>query len=138
MKIKVTLVLLFLAFGLLYAADVLDNFDGYSSGNSIVIEWKSNNETGLSHYELERSSSSQAFKMVHSETAKGYATSYKYIDEDAYSRTGGNSTQSQTTFTYRLKIVSNDNSYVYSTTKIITQPVSIIHRTWGMIKEMFR
>jgi hypothetical protein len=76
--------------------------------------------------------------MVHTEFAKGNATSYKYIDEDAYSRKNSDGTLSQTIYSYRIKIISNDNSYIYSNTVNVTQEASIIRRTWGMIKEMFR
>jgi hypothetical protein len=139
MKIKASIILfLFLTCGLVFAGDVLEFFSGYTSGKSIILEWKSSDEKTVYRYEVERSSPNQAFKMVHSEQAKGYSTNYKFIDDEVYNRKSDNETLSQTIYIYRLKIINNDNSYVYSNTVSVTQEVSIIRRTWGMIKEMFR
>lgn len=139
MKIKVIFIFfIFLFGGLLLAGDVLDFFNGYSSGKSIIIEWKSSDEKNVYRYEIERNSPNQSYKMIHSEMAKGYSTSYKYIDDEAYNRKNGDQILSQTTYSYRIKIINNDNSYVYSNTVSVTQEVSIIRRSWGMIKEMFR
>jgi hypothetical protein len=139
MKIKAFIILLvFLFVGSLFAVDVLEFFNGYSSGKSIIIEWKSSDEKTVNKYEIERNTPNQSFKMIHSEAAKGFSTNYKYIDDEAYSRKNGDVILSQTTYCYRIKIVYNDNSYIYSNSVNVTQDVSIIRRTWGMIKEMFR
>jgi hypothetical protein len=52
--------------------------------------------------------------------------------------TGNDDLMSQKTYSYRLKIIFSDNTYIYSDIALVKHKPSSIRRTWGMIKEMFR
>lgn len=129
--------------GLLASSSIIQNFSAESNGDSVTVRWTSVSEEGIRRFELERSTgTNSAFKRVSSQLAKGTPNSYSYIDTEAFmkqdSPTGDDDFMSQKTYNYRLKIVSNDNTFSYSDVALIKHQPSSIRRTWGMIKEMFR
>lgn len=128
-----------LSSALLAADTILEFFRTSTSGNSVNLEWKSLNEQNINRYEVERKSSSQSFRWLHTEKSNGNLSSYKYTDNEAFLKEkSSNSTLSKNVYTYRIKIVYNDGSSTYSAESTVTQKLSGIERTWGMIKEMFR
>ena len=139
MKFKLSLLLLLLSSTLLFAGDnILDYFTARSDGKVITLEWKSIAESYISAFEIDRAGSNHIFSKISDMDAKGYSASYKYVDEDAFMRSGDNNTQSNNIFYYQLKIIKKDNSALYSNEVNVTHNISGIRRTWGMIKEMFR
>lgn len=117
----------------------IQSFTARSTGTAILVEWKSASEPDVASYELERSGDDQVFRHVSTVTAKGSNQPYTYTDDEAFGKRDGNDgSVSRTYFTYRLKIVRSDKSFVYSNTIGVNHNVSGIKKTWGMIKEMFR
>jgi len=117
----------------------IQTFTARSNGNAIVVEWKSAAEPDVTTYELERAGDDQIFRHVSTVTAKGSNQPYTYTDDEAFGkRDGTDGSVSRNYFTYRLKIVRADKSFVYSNTIGVNHNVSGIKKTWGMIKEMFR
>jgi hypothetical protein len=141
MKIKLLALLVILITATLYSVDgIVEYFTAKSDGSSITIEWKSITEDNAVRYELERASTKQSFQKVKTEYAKGAPSYYKYIDEEAFLKSGtnDNTPQSENLYSYRLKIYYKDNSSSYSNPINVIHNVNSIKRTWGMIKEMFR
>jgi hypothetical protein len=117
---------------------ILESFKASSDGKVIKLEWKSMDESGIARYELERAGSDMIFLQVKQLSAKGFSNYYSYNDEEAFLKGGNSNTQSKHIFFYRIKIIKNDDSFVYSDNVSVTHNLSGIRRTWGMIKEMFR
>lgn len=141
-QMKRTAIILVLALGVITANAVqvtLQYFQAKSNGNSIVLEWKSNAESDVAVYEVERAGSDNVFRYVGSVSAKGSNQSYSFTDDEAFGkRDGNNETITRNYFTYRLKVVAVDKNVSYSNSVGVVHNVSGIKRTWGMIKEMFR
>jgi len=117
----------------------LQYFQAKSNGNSIVLEWKSNAESDIMAYEVERAGSDNVFRYVGTVSAKGSNQPYSFTDDEAFGkRDGNNETITRNYFTYRLKVVAVDKNVSYSNSVGVVHNVSGIKRTWGMIKEMFR
>lgn len=117
----------------------IQSFTARSTGTAIVVEWKSAAEPDVTSYELERAGDDQVFRNVSTVTAKGSNQPYSYTDDEAFGkRDGTDGSVARNYFTYRLKIVRADKSFVYSNTIGVNHNVSGIKKTWGMIKEMFR
>jgi hypothetical protein len=126
---------------LLMAADgSLESFSAVSNGKTVNIEWKTTNEQNIVRFEIERATQGQAYKSIYSINANGYASAYKYTDDDALTRKSETeaTVETKNIFDYRVKVVYADNSYIYSSTQSVSFDISVIRRTWGMIKEMFR
>lgn len=141
MKIMKIIILLLMTTCLATAqSNYLSYFNAKSDGKNITVEWKTLDESQISRFEVERAGNDNIFKYVHSLEKKGIGYSYQFIDEDAFRRSdnGEITTQSKTTFSYRLKIIKLDGSNIYSNSIFVAHNVSSIRRTWGMIKEMFR
>jgi hypothetical protein len=129
-----------LGFSLMIAGDTqLEYFRANSDGKVITIEWKASNESTVSDYEIERAAPGKFFEKIHTEKAiNSQNADYKYIDDEAYYKDTDNKTiNSDDLYSYRIKIVYQDNSYTYSNTINVEHKVSSIRRTWGMIKQMF-
>ncbi len=121
----------------------LDKFDASSNGTDITVKWQAFDESGVASYEIERSiATPSAFKKITSKKAEGSGHLYTYIDRDAYlkdkSKKDGNPVLQDNVYSYRLKIIFDDDSYTYSNQVNVTHKTSNIRRTWGMIKEMFK
>ena len=118
--------------------NLLDYLRASSDGDNITVEWKSIDENKVDYYSIERSGSDQSFSEIDTKKAKGYPTTYKYIDQSAFKIDGGSKTLSKSVFYYRIVIHKTDNSTLTSDIVSVTHNMSSIHRTWGMLKEMFR
>ncbi|MBX2846527.1 MAG: T9SS type A sorting domain-containing protein [Saprospiraceae bacterium] len=82
----------------------LSGFFGEATPNGIQLNWKTSNEEGFSHFEIERSLDDTTFQSLGRVTANG-AGSYAYLD--AFS-------PKVETLYYRLKMVDKDGRYWYS------------------------
>lgn len=143
MRRKILILILLLLSTKLFATDnALEFLKASSDGNVITIEWKSLIEDGIQYYEIERASDNTPFNKITTVQTKGNGSYYKYVDEEALRKVGAKIKADiplvQTNYSYRLKIIKKDNSFYYSNSVNVTHSVSIIKRTWGMIKEMFK
>ncbi|SDG59275.1 T9SS type A sorting domain-containing protein [Chitinophaga filiformis] len=95
----------------------LTSFTGSLQRGNAFLEWRTRNEEGLSRYELERSTNNKDFSLINTQQATNSNGSfyYKYEDQEfpALAAQFGN-------VYYRLKLVSEDNSFAYSDTVKLT------------------
>ncbi|MCX7909741.1 MAG: hypothetical protein N2560_09560 [Ignavibacteria bacterium] len=137
---KILFFLVFLGFAtILYALDsYIERINASSNGKDITIEFKTINEKNISFFEIERSINNGNFKKITSILAKGYPSTYKYTDQEAFLKDNNDEKLTATSYSYRIKILFKDNTYLYSNSVNVSHKVNGIYRTWGMIKEMFR
>lgn len=136
---KFTAIALFLVCTVaVFAMEVdLASFTARSNGANITLEWESARESQVSHYEILRSTQNQNdYRYVATITAKGAASRYSFVDENAYMK-GDKPETAGTLYMYKLKMVGSQK-VAYSDAVSVTHNVSSVRRTWGMIKEMFR
>ena len=118
--------------------NILERFEATVSSDIVNIEWRTNSETNVVRFEIERSTNS-GFKTIGVKTANGKPSSYRFTDSDSFNKAIIDELQANHTATYRLKICySSPDDTTYSDEIIVTRNMSSIKRTLGMIKEMFR
>jgi hypothetical protein len=139
-KLKITILMIILSAVTLFAADgFISYFNASSDGSKIKVEWRTNDESQIQKFEIERALKSQSYTKITTIDAKGYSSVYSYLDDEAYKESLKDaSLQSTNLYSYRIKIIKKDNSGEYSNSINVSHSVSGIKRTWGMIKEMFK
>jgi len=142
-KVLLTSVFLLFAFGVALAeyAGVVEGFTAHPDSDAISLDWRSNVESGVRYYAVERSDvKTSDFSQIGTVQATGNYSSYHF--KDGHLSFANPSTQSGPTtaqsdlYKYRVRI-QYDNEISYSNTAFVTRPSSGVRRTWGMIKEMF-
>ena len=114
-----------------FANFIFMEYSATPSTNSVVIEWVTKTEQGVSRYLILRSSDDQTFSEI-GVVSSSTKNKYSFTDENVVFK------DSQTFF-YKLKAVRSDNSVIEETQSLIVHPnISGIYRTWGAIKAMFR
>ena len=93
----------------------------------------------VSKFEIQKRITNGTYKTIVVVSAKGDASTYKFIDTDSFSKEPINDNiQSQYVIFYRVKIVYNNNlPDTYADEIAVTSNLSI-KRTLGMLKEMFK
>lgn len=123
---------IFLLFiSVVYAGAYIDYFHARSEGEDVRLEWKTGEESNLNKFVVERKTPQSSFVEIGSVDPKGNNSYYTYIDKNAYK-------SNDLLFSYRLKIVENNNHLSYSSEVSVSHNVSGVKRTWGSIKAMFR
>jgi hypothetical protein len=133
-KLCLSLIITFVVSALLFAGVYIEKFTVQSENGNVNIEWKTQDESTVSRFEVERKSgNSDSFIMIASVTPLGNNSDYQYIDRSAYKTTDA-------LYVYRLKIIDKNSSVdpVYTNSITITHKVSSVKSTWGSIKSMFR
>lgn len=140
MKKLFSVVVLFLGWAVLFGNETyIESVSATSNGKDIIVEFKTNNEKNISKFEVERSVNNGTFKKIGSIEAKGFPSFYKYVDYEAFLKDGTNDGEiTKNNYSYRIKIVFNDNSFSFTNSVNVSHSVNGIYRTWGMIKAMFR
>ncbi len=132
MKIKLLHILIILfTVTTLFAGAFIQFFNAKSEGDDIRLEWRTAEESNLKMFVVERKTHNNGFIEIGFVTPKGSNSSYVYVDQNVYKTT-------DLIFTYRLKIVENNNQFSYSNEISVSHSVSGVKRTWGSIKAMFR
>jgi hypothetical protein len=118
---------------------IIKSFKATNNNDIVTIEWETISEKNISRFELQRLSNS-TFKTIHSQKPKGDASTYKFTDSDGFIKEITNDhIQTEYVASYKIKIIYTDNSPDTYTDEIYaTRNVSIIKRTLGMLKEMFK
>ncbi len=131
-KIIITILCIFCFFSLAFANFIFLEYSATPSNNSVIIEWVTKTEAGVSKYLILRSTDDRNFiEIGFVASAKG-SLNYSFTDDNVVFK----DTQ---TFFYKLKAVREDNSLIEETQSLIVHPnISGIYRTWGAIKAMFR
>ncbi len=126
------LAVLFL-FSWVYASFIFLEYSATPSTNSVIIEWVTKSELGVSRFAILRSPDDENFREYGSVTAKGVGSNYSYTDDNVVFK------ESQTFF-YKLRALKEDGTIVEETEQsLIVHPnISGIYRTWGAIKAMFQ
>lgn len=123
---------IFLLFiSVVYAGAYIEYFHARSEGEDVRLEWKTGEESNLNKFVVERKTPQSSFVEIGSIDSKGSNSYYTYIDKNAYKA-------NDLLFSYRLKIVENNNNVAYSSEVSVSHNVSGVKRTWGSIKAMFR
>ncbi len=131
-KISILLLTTFCFFSLAFANFIFLEYSATPSNNTVVIEWVTKTEQGVSKYLILRSTDDQNFSEIGMVSSASGNQNYSFTDDNVVFK----DTQ---TFFYKLKAVRNDNSLVEETQSLIVHPnISGIYRTWGAIKAMFR
>lgn len=123
--------ILLFASSIIFAGAFIQFFTAKSEGDDIRLEWRTGEETNLKMFVVERKTHNNGFIEIGSVNPKGSNSSYVFIDQNVYKTT-------DLIFTYRLKIIDNNNQFSYSSEVSVTHSVSGVKRTWGSIKAMFR
>ncbi len=130
------------AFGFDFAG-VVDSLTARPDGDGITLEWRSQVETGIRNYTVERCDvrSANDFQEAGNQQATGSYSSYRFHDghlsSAPISGQNGNVKPLADAYKYRVRINLADGEVSYSQTVNVTRPSSGVRRTWGMIKEMF-
>lgn len=98
--------------------------------DKIMLKWKSNNETLVEKYIIERSMDNITFKAIGSEKPKSNNTEYQFIDSNIFKTTAR-------TFYYRLKVQKKDGTFFYTNVVHLSPRISSAKQTWGSIKAIF-
>jgi len=86
----------------------ITSFTGIHQSGVNKLEWKTENETGLRNYELERSTNGNSYSRITTYPARNQNGSYTYSYTDPVSTTA------TAVYYYRLKSVDLDGSFTYS------------------------
>lgn len=105
-----------------------------AQSEQVVVEWRTATESGIYSFDIERKSeeTSEYRKIARVDARGGSSNSYVYNDRTAFLKP-----DAAKSFNYRIKAVGV-GAEAYSSTVTITQEVSSVRRSWGMIKELFR
>lgn len=133
MKKKLFQILFILSIiGTAFAGAFMEYFHARTEGENIKLEWKTSEEINLNKFVLERRTQQSSYVDLTTIAPKGSNSFYTYVDESIYKT-------SDYVFTYRLRIVDNDQNVSYSAEISIAPNLSdISKRTWGSIKALFR
>jgi hypothetical protein len=129
-----------LAFGFDYAG-MLSSLTAKPDGDGITVEWRSDIESGIRSYSIERSDarSENDFQSAGTVMPTGNYSQYRFHDAHPLmiSANGQSARPQADAFKYRVRVNLASGEVSYSGTVNVTKPSSGVRRTWGMIKEMF-
>jgi hypothetical protein len=120
---------------LLYAGATINNFHARLENSMIILEWNTESEMNVSHFEIQRSTDKinwMKIGTVKSNTSTSNIRQYYQFSENAIFKI------STSSLNYRLVVVDNQNNReIYSVVASVSGS-SGIKRTWGSLKAMFR
>lgn len=117
--------------GTSFAGAFMEYFHARTEGENVKLEWKTGDEVNLKNFVIERKTQQTSYVELAYINPKGSNSFYTYIDESVYKT-------NNYVFTYRLKIVDQDQKVSYSQEVSVSPSPSDVKRTWGSIKAMFR
>ena len=133
-KIIIVLVIFSIPF-LLFASATISNFHARLENSLIILEWNTESELNVNHFEIQRSTDKinwLKIGSVKSNTGTSNTRQYYQFSENAIFKV------STSSLNYRLVVVDNqDNREIYSVVASVSGSSGIKH-TWGTIKAMFR
>jgi len=126
------LAVLLLFVSLAFANFIFLEYSATPSNNSVVVEWLTKSESGVTKFVILRSSDDQNFMEIGIVSAEEAGHNYSFTDNNVLFK----DTQ---TFFYKLRAIRSDDSSIEETQSLIVHPnISGIYRTWGAIKELFK
>ncbi|MBV6511762.1 MAG: hypothetical protein HRU80_09080 [Ignavibacteriales bacterium] len=121
----------FLLSATLISGAFIEFFQAKSENSAVKLEWKTNTESSLKEFVVERKTVNGNFIVIGKVAARGDNSYYTFIDEAAFK-------SNDYVFVYRLKLVDTDSQHSYSKEISVSHSLSDVKRTWGSIKAMFR
>ncbi len=120
-------------FSLVFADFIFQEYTATPSSSSVLIEWVTKSEAGITRFAVMRSTNDVDFFEIGSVSSRGVGTRYSFADNNVVFK------DSQTFF-YKLRAVNSVGETAAETDQsLIVHPnISGIYRTWGAIKAMFR
>ena len=117
----------------LLAGPVKDgSLSAHSDGIRVYVRWISEDETGVTRFEVERKAGLNGqFILLAQIALRGNNTPYEYIDDSAFRVT-------ESIYQYRVKVVMTNGEVMYVGPITVRHDVNNVRRTWGSIKAMFR
>lgn len=116
----------------LIAGAYFQEWQARSDGSTITLEWKTAKEDNVINYVVERKTvNSPSFTEIAYVAPKGDNSYYSYIDENIFKSNGE-------IYVYHIKIIDNSKTTYSQDISVSHNPSSVVKRTWGMIKAMFR
>ncbi len=129
---KGKIILLFLViFSTAFATAYIYDVQGRSESGDVKIHWRTQSETSLDHFAIERKSGEGSYIEIGTVQPTGDNSVYDFIDRSAYK-------SNDIYFTYQIKIVDKNQQISYSKEITVAPLVSGVKRTWGSIKALFR
>ena len=125
------LLLILAIVGTSLAGAFIEYFHARTQGEHVRLEWKTSDESNLRSFVIERKTQQSSYVDITTIAAKGSNSFYSFLDESIFK-------SSSYVFTYRLRIVDNDQKISYSSEVSVSPSISGVKRTWGSIKAMFR
>jgi hypothetical protein len=120
-----------LASSVAFAGGGIHGLAATSVSGKIIVTWTSDDESGVSGYQIERKAGVDGVFISLTEPPlrpTGSGSSYSFEDNTAFRSTG-------TFYQYRVTAVGTGNVFYVS---VSHESVSGVRRTWGSIKAMFR
>jgi hypothetical protein len=117
------------------ASAQINNFHARAVNNSIVVEWSTESESGVSKFEIQRSLDKINWIKIGSVSSQSGNSSthhdYQFIDNSIFK---GN----ESSLNYRLVVIDQTgHSEIFSVIASVSGS-SGIRQTWGSLKAMFR
>ncbi len=133
MKISYTKILLFIVilFSTAFAGAYIYDVQGRSESGDVKIQWRTQEESNMDHFAIERRSGTADFVEVAKVDSKGDNSFYEFVDRSAYKT-------NDIVFYYRIAIVETNGKISHSNEITVAPLVSGYKRTWGSIKALFR
>jgi hypothetical protein len=140
---KFLLALSLLPFVLLANLAQFDFIRAKSLGEDVMLEWSMKEESNIDYFMIQKKiedGSKDSYIYISSRIdSEGNNSFYQYTDEDSfYSKQQKDKFQSESIKSYRIEATTNSGEKIYSDDTYVTQNVSSVRKTWGMLKEMFR
>jgi hypothetical protein len=122
---------LFLPLVAAQAAVIKGSLTATSNNSMIMVRWASDDDAGISGYEVARKSGLEGAFIVIAVAPLSGDRSYVFVDETAFRTT-------DSYYQFRITPVYADGRAVEPFYVTVTHSVSSVRRTWGSIKAMFR
>ena len=132
MKVITSILILLVLGSVSYGDAIISGFSGYEDDGRIIIQWTTEMETGVSGFEIQRSTDQgRTFFEVGFLHAQGRGSGYTFIDDSIIAKMSGRE------YSYRLKI-RNSNGDTQFTDVINIETVLSVQQTWGSLKALFK
>jgi len=129
-------VLLIFAAGLC-ANSIVKNLRAYPLEDKILLSWETSAEQNLARFQIERSTDGNTFFAIAYVDAKKQPAQYEFIDNSVFAKST-TAAQDDRQYSYRLKLIYDDNGSDYTESVSVTPLISGTRHTWGSIKALFK
>ena len=111
--------------------EILKYFKAETSTDKVIVKWSTKKETEVKEFVVQRSMDEFTYTDLKKQNKIGENKEYQHIDNTLFK-------SSSRIYYYRIKVVKNDNSILYSKTVKIIPKISGIRQTWGTLKAIFK